>query len=173
MVVHLHVCASHRTLQIVATKQQENVKRERDILAACVAAPKPCPFIVRLFGTFQNSEHVGLVLEFVQVRPLLFSSPQPRTPHPRCGPLLGCRCMPQGGELFKLLGSRGRLSIPHARFYGACIQRGLAALHGQLGVVYRDMKPEVRPWPALYPPPLPPPARLSHNTTGGLTHSRT
>ena len=46
-----------------------------------------------------------------------------------------------GGEFFRALRTRGRLSEPAARFYAAEVVAALAALHGR-GVVYRDLKPE-------------------------------
>ncbi|KAI9356016.1 kinase-like domain-containing protein, partial [Zopfochytrium polystomum] len=77
------------------------------------AAPSArCPFIVDLLGTFVDSSHLFLVLEYVA-----------------------------GGELFSLLRRRERFEDPVARFYAAEVVVAFKFLHDH-DVVYRDLKPE-------------------------------
>lgn len=70
------------------------------------------PFIVRLFGTFQDSTNLYMVLEFVR-----------------------------GGEFFCHLRQRGHFQNKDAMFYTASVGSVFAYLHS-LDVVYRDLKPE-------------------------------
>lgn len=47
----------------------------------------------------------------------------------------------QGGELFGVLAREGRLPVPWAQFYAACVLSAIDALHSH-GFIYRDLKPE-------------------------------
>lgn len=70
------------------------------------------PFIVTLFGTYQDQKHVHFVLEFVA-----------------------------GGELFSRLQRNSCFSAPVALFYLAEVFCALSHIHSK-GWVYRDLKPE-------------------------------
>jgi cGMP-dependent protein kinase len=70
------------------------------------------PFLLRLVRTFQDDRFLHMLTEFVP-----------------------------GGELFSLLGQYESFSLPHTRFYTACVVEGLTQLHERC-IVYRDLKPE-------------------------------
>lgn len=71
------------------------------------------PFVVKLFYAFQDDEKLYLILEYAQ-----------------------------GGELFTHLAQLRMFPEPVAAFYMAEMVLALDHLHQQLGVVYRDLKPE-------------------------------
>lgn len=71
------------------------------------------PFIVNLYYAFQDHEKLYLILEYAQ-----------------------------GGELFNHLAMERMFSEEAAAFYMAQMVLALSHLHGNLGVVYRDLKPE-------------------------------
>lgn len=71
------------------------------------------PFVVKLFYAFQDHEKLYLILEYAQ-----------------------------GGELFHHLAQERMFSEDVASFYMAEMVLGLEHLHKNLGVVYRDLKPE-------------------------------
>lgn len=87
--------------------QKPQTINERNILAH-----SDCPFLVKLFYSFQDKKRVYLVMEYLQ-----------------------------GGELFFHLSNQGAFSELRARFYIAEIILGLEYLHGK-GIIYRDLKPE-------------------------------
>ena len=89
-------------------KQQHHVKAERDILVGL----EDCPFIVKLYYTFQTEKKLYFVLEYCP-----------------------------GGEIFSLLQKKRRLSEEQTRFYAAQMVLALEHLHQQ-DIVYRDLKPE-------------------------------
>ena len=70
------------------------------------------PFIINLYGTFQDKEHLFMLMEFAI-----------------------------GGELFSYLRKAGRFCFSTAQFYIAEIVLALEYLHS-LDIVYRDLKPE-------------------------------
>ncbi|KAK3309957.1 kinase-like domain-containing protein [Chaetomium strumarium] len=71
------------------------------------------PFVVKLYYAFQDQEKLYLILEYGQ-----------------------------GGELFHHLKAGGMFSEETAAFYMAEMVLALSHLHDDLGVVYRDLKPE-------------------------------
>jgi serine/threonine protein kinase len=71
------------------------------------------PFVVKLYYAFQDQEKLYLILEYGQ-----------------------------GGELFTHLKTKGMLDEETAAFYMAEMVLALSHLHDNLGVVYRDLKPE-------------------------------
>lgn len=72
------------------------------------------PFIVKLHYAFQTKDKLYMILDFVN-----------------------------GGELFFHLKKDGKFGENRVRFYAAQIACAIAHLHS-LGIVYRDLKPEVR-----------------------------
>jgi hypothetical protein len=100
--------------EIVLHKQQDNVMNEKNCMLGCNH-----PFILRLFQTFKDSQRLYMLLEFVQ-----------------------------GGELFSVLhpahpvnGMDG-VNNAQAMFYAAGVILGIAYLHNERNIAYRDMKPE-------------------------------
>lgn len=71
------------------------------------------PFVVKLFYAFQDQEKLYLILEYGQ-----------------------------GGELFTHLSTEKMFTESTAAFYMAEMALALSHLHDNLGVVYRDLKPE-------------------------------
>jgi serine/threonine-protein kinase Psk1 len=71
------------------------------------------PFVVKLYYAFQDREKLYLILEYAQ-----------------------------GGELFTYLANERMFPEPTAAFYMAELVLALEHLHHNLGVVYRDLKPE-------------------------------
>ncbi|XP_012718724.2 cGMP-dependent protein kinase 1 [Fundulus heteroclitus] len=92
---------------ILNSGQREHILRERSILTEA-----RCPFIVRLYKTFRDAEHLYSLTE---------------------------ACL--GGNLSRLLKEKGYLDDGSAKFYTACVVEALSFLHCR-GVVYRDVKPE-------------------------------
>jgi serine/threonine protein kinase len=72
------------------------------------------PFIVRLHYAFQTKDKLYMILDFIN-----------------------------GGELFFHLKKEGRFPEARVRFYAAQITSAIGHLHS-LGIVYRDLKPEVQ-----------------------------
>ncbi|KAI0262222.1 kinase-like protein [Gloeopeniophorella convolvens] len=114
--VHL-VCSKHnsryyaiKVLQkdkIVRSKQIDHTNNEQQMLLVVQH-----PFIVNLWGTFQDAANLYMVMDFVP-----------------------------GGELFTLLRRSNRFPDPVAKFYAAEVALALHHLHN-LDIVYRDLKPE-------------------------------
>ena len=92
---------------IVRLKQVEHANDERRMLSIISH-----PFIARMWGTFQDSQYVFMVMDFIE-----------------------------GGELFTLLRRSKRFPNPVAKFYAAEICLALEYLH-KLNIIYRDLKPE-------------------------------
>jgi serine/threonine protein kinase len=84
-----------------------HVQNEREVLSRF-----DHPFIVKLFGTYQDDKHIHFVLEFVA-----------------------------GGELFSRLQRHSCFAAESAKFYLCEVFLALAYVH-KLGFVYRDLKPE-------------------------------
>ncbi|KAI6037759.1 kinase-like protein [Pisolithus marmoratus] len=93
--------------KIVRTKQVEHTNNEKTLLEAVQH-----PFIVNLWGAFQDASNLYMVMDFVP-----------------------------GGELFTLLRRSGRFPEPVAKFYAAEVALALNYLH-RLDIIYRDLKPE-------------------------------
>ncbi|KAH8827925.1 kinase-like domain-containing protein [Flagelloscypha sp. PMI_526] len=93
--------------RIVALKQVEHTNNEQRILTSIEH-----PFIVTLWGIFQCSTYLYMVMDFVP-----------------------------GGELFMLLRRSGTFPDPVAKFYAAEVACALRFLH-EHGIIYRDLKPE-------------------------------
>jgi len=71
------------------------------------------PFIIHCFGGFQTDTCLALVMEYAY-----------------------------GGELYNYMKKRHRMSDNEAKFYFCEIASALHYLHDELGIVYRDLKPE-------------------------------
>ncbi|KAK2783623.1 camp-dependent protein kinase catalytic subunit [Onygenales sp. PD_12] len=93
--------------QVVKMKQVEHTNDERRMLQRVKH-----PFLITLWGTFQDSKNLYMVMDFVE-----------------------------GGELFSLLRKSQRFPNPVAKFYAAEVTLALEYLHEQ-HIVYRDLKPE-------------------------------
>lgn len=85
--------------------QVHRIKTEREVLAL-----SECPFVVKLFYSFQSRAHLYLVMEFVN-----------------------------SGDLYSLLKNVGYLEEDTAITYVAEISVALEYLHLTLGVVHRDL----------------------------------
>ncbi|QDS75134.1 cAMP-dependent protein kinase catalytic subunit [Venturia effusa] len=93
--------------QVVKMKQVEHTNDERRMLQKVKH-----PFLITLWGTFQDSKNLYMVMDFVE-----------------------------GGELFSLLRKSQRFPNPVAKFYAAEVTLALDYLHKQ-NIIYRDLKPE-------------------------------
>ncbi|KAJ8517523.1 hypothetical protein ONZ45_g5314 [Pleurotus djamor] len=93
--------------KVVKMKQEAHTNNEQQILE-CIQHP----FIVNLWGTFQDCTNLYMVMDFVP-----------------------------GGELFTLLRRSNRFPDPVAKFYAAEVALALNYLHS-LDIIYRDLKPE-------------------------------
>ncbi|KAF7728052.1 camp-dependent protein kinase catalytic subunit [Apophysomyces ossiformis] len=93
--------------EVVRLKQVEHTNDEKRILESVAN-----PFLVNLWGTFQDDERAYMVMDYVP-----------------------------GGELFSVLRKSKRFPDHVAKFYAAEVTLALAYLHTK-DVVYRDLKPE-------------------------------
>ncbi|KAG6853513.1 cAMP-dependent protein kinase catalytic subunit [Blastosporella zonata] len=93
--------------KVVKLKQVEHTNNEQHMLEAVQH-----PFIINLWGCFQDATNLYMVMDFVP-----------------------------GGELFTLLRRSNRFPDPVAKFYAAEVALALNHLHG-LDIIYRDLKPE-------------------------------
>ncbi|KAG9233955.1 catalytic subunit of the PKA [Amylocarpus encephaloides] len=93
--------------QVVKMKQVEHTNDERRMLQEVKH-----PFLITLWGTFQDSKNLYMVMDFVE-----------------------------GGELFSLLRKSHRFPNPVAKFYAAEVTLALEYLHSK-HIIYRDLKPE-------------------------------
>ena len=92
---------------VVSKRQVDHVNNERKLLSMC-----DHPFVIELFGSFQDKDYLYLLLELVL-----------------------------GGELFTYLDVQGPIKEGPARFFGASVAMALEYLH-QYRIAYRDLKPE-------------------------------
>lgn len=93
--------------QVVKMKQVEHTNDERRMLQKVKH-----PFLITLWGTFQDSKNLYMVMDFIE-----------------------------GGELFSLLRKSQRFPNPVAKFYAAEVTLALDYLHSY-NIIYRDLKPE-------------------------------
>ncbi|OQO10957.1 cAMP-dependent protein kinase type 2 [Cryoendolithus antarcticus] len=93
--------------QVVKMKQVEHTNDERRMLQRCKH-----PFLITLWGTFQDGKNLYMVMDFIE-----------------------------GGELFSLLRKSQRFPNPVAKFYAAEVTLALDYLHSA-NIIYRDLKPE-------------------------------
>merc|ERR1719354_721029 len=96
-----------RKEEIIKLRQVEHTINEKLILEQL-----DHPFLVNSLGTFQDSNNLYLVLEYIQ-----------------------------GGELFTYLRKSGRFANHVARFYAAQVVCAFEYLHSK-DIIYRDLKPE-------------------------------
>lgn len=93
--------------RVVKMKQVEHTNDERRMLAVVEH-----PFIIRMWGTFQDSNAVFMIMDYIE-----------------------------GGELFTLLRKSQRFPNPVSKFYAAEVCLALEYLHSH-NIIYRDLKPE-------------------------------
>ncbi|XDT20143.1 Serine/Threonine protein kinases active-site signature [Nakaseomyces glabratus] len=93
--------------QVVKMKQIEHTNDERRMLKLVEH-----PFLIRMWGTFQDSRNLFMVMDYIE-----------------------------GGELFTLLRKSQRFPNPVAKFYAAEVTLALEYLHFH-NIIYRDLKPE-------------------------------
>ncbi|KAI5841091.1 catalytic subunit of the PKA [Morchella snyderi] len=93
--------------QVVKMKQVEHTNDERRMLQKVKH-----PFLITLWGTFQDAKNLYMVMDFIE-----------------------------GGELFSLLRKSQRFPNPVAKFYAAEVALALDYLHSH-HIIYRDLKPE-------------------------------
>ncbi|KAK4546678.1 cAMP-dependent protein kinase catalytic subunit [Oleoguttula mirabilis] len=93
--------------QVVKMKQVEHTNDERRMLQRCRH-----PFLITLWGTWQDSKNLYMVMDFIE-----------------------------GGELFSLLRKSQRFPNPVAKFYAAEVTLAIDYLHS-MNIIYRDLKPE-------------------------------
>ncbi|EMD33218.1 hypothetical protein CERSUDRAFT_118264 [Gelatoporia subvermispora B] len=93
--------------KIVRMKQESHTRNEQNMLLSVQH-----PFIINMWGTFQDTANLYMVMDFVP-----------------------------GGELFTLLRRSNRFPDPVAKFYAAEVALALNYLHS-LNIIYRDLKPE-------------------------------
>lgn len=93
--------------QVVRMKQIEHTNDERRMLKLVEH-----PFLIRMWGTFQDSRNLFMVMDYIE-----------------------------GGELFSLLRKSQRFPNPVAKFYAAEVTLALEYLHFH-NIIYRDLKPE-------------------------------
>lgn len=96
-----------RKAHVVKMKQVEHANNEHSVLSMVRH-----PFLINLWGTFQDNSFLFMVMDFVP-----------------------------GGELFTLLRHSRRFPAPVAKFYTAEVALAIDFLH-QNDIIYRDLKPE-------------------------------
>lgn len=116
----VHLAQSRRNLRFYAVKvlNKEKVVRLKQVdhtnSEQAILLTISHPFIINLWGTFQDASNLYMIMDFVH-----------------------------GGELFTLLrkAQGGRFPDPVAKFYAAEVAMALNYLHTH-DIIYRDLKPE-------------------------------
>jgi hypothetical protein len=108
-------------VDIIKQKQIDHVKNEKQVLEevsslASSAANQSTEFIVKLFWTHHDEQHLYMLMEYVH-----------------------------GGDFFTLIKKRVRFDTKQAVFYGAEIVCALEFLHSRQ-ICYRDLKPGKKLW---------------------------
>ncbi|KAH8107922.1 kinase-like protein [Cristinia sonorae] len=103
-----------RKTDMLRKGQEGHVRAERDVLksASLVSSPNGAEWIVRLFYSFQDRDHLYLVLEYMG-----------------------------GGDLLNLLIERDVFEEDFTRFYVAEMILAIESCH-KLGFIHRDIKPD-------------------------------
>ncbi|KAG8687813.1 hypothetical protein FRC09_013267 [Ceratobasidium sp. 395] len=110
----LYAMKQMRKVDMLRKGQEGHVRAERDVLkgAALASSPTGADWIVRLFYSFQDRDHLYLVLEFMG-----------------------------GGDLLNLLIEKDIFEENFARFYIAEMILAIEQCHKQ-GFIHRDIKPD-------------------------------
>ncbi|QRW24311.1 LATS, large tumor suppressor [Rhizoctonia solani] len=110
----LYAMKQMRKVDMLRKGQEGHVRAERDVLkgAALVSSPTGADWIVRLFYSFQDQDHLYLVLEFMG-----------------------------GGDLLNLLIEKDIFEEDFAKFYIAEMILAIEQCHKQ-GFIHRDIKPD-------------------------------
>ncbi|KAF8650451.1 hypothetical protein AX16_005253 [Volvariella volvacea WC 439] len=111
---NLYAMKQLRKTDMLRKGQEGHVRAERDILksASLVASPRSAEWIVRLYYSFQDRDHLYLILEYMG-----------------------------GGDLLNLLIERDVFEEDFTRFYVAEMVLAIEACH-KLGFIHRDIKPD-------------------------------
>lgn len=105
-------------------KQVEHTNNEQHMLEAVQH-----PFIINLWGTFQDSANLYMVMDFVPGGELFTLLRRSNV------------CPFKTSQLFVLTSAIQRFPDPVAKFYAAEVALALNHLHS-LDIIYRDLKPE-------------------------------
>ncbi|KAG9088617.1 hypothetical protein FRC06_001947 [Ceratobasidium sp. 370] len=110
----LYAMKQMRKVDMLRKGQEGHVRAERDVLkgAALASSPTSADWIVRLFYSFQDRDHLYLILEFMG-----------------------------GGDLLNLLIEKDIFEENFARFYIAEMILAIEQCHKQ-GFIHRDIKPD-------------------------------
>ena len=122
-----------KKMQVVRMKQVEHTNDERKMLQKVKH-----PFLVTLWGTFQDSKNLYMVMDFVEGGELFSLLRKSQVSHLD---YFSYHC--QSYTLMEYLYSRTKKRFPNpvAKFYAAEVTLALDYLHSQ-GIIYRDLKPE-------------------------------
>ncbi|CCO31453.1 hypothetical protein BN14_05495 [Rhizoctonia solani AG-1 IB] len=110
----LYAMKQMRKVDMLRKGQEGHVRAERDVLkgAALVSSPTGADWIVRLFYSFQDQDHLYLILEFMG-----------------------------GGDLLNLLIEKDIFEEDFGKFYIAEMVLAIEQCHKQ-GFIHRDIKPD-------------------------------
>ena len=113
--------------QVVKMKQIEHTNDERRMLQRVKH-----PFLITLWGTFQDAKNLYMVMDFIEGGELFSLL---RKSQVRCN----CELSVEGNLLLTRL--HQRFPNPVAKFYAAEVTLAIEYLHAQ-NIIYRDLKPE-------------------------------